>query len=149
MFVYEEWQLTHTLSQIVLYYALIWKENCFNARMWLASFFHIIIMIIAVMYLLSLLIIGVCLHKVYSHKNYKGRKRIIVRYKETILIIMYKRTWCLTKSWNNYEAIMKKHLKIMKTNKTIIKQSMKNRQQILNKSINNPEKIVEKSMKNL
>ena len=53
-------------------------------------------MIIAVMYLLSLLIIGVCLHKVYSHKNYKGRKRIIVRYKETILIIMYKDTECPT-----------------------------------------------------
>ena len=72
-------------------YSLIWNENCFNGTMWLAKFFHIIITIIAVMDLLSLLIIGVCL-QVHSHKNYKGRKRIIVRYKETILIIMYKRT---------------------------------------------------------
>jgi hypothetical protein len=68
--------------------------------MWLARFFHIIITIIAVMYLLSLLIIGVCL-QVHSHKNYKGRKRIIVRYKETILIIMYKSTVCPSRSKAN------------------------------------------------
>ena len=87
---------THTPANCLVY-TLIWKENCFNGRMWLARFFHIIITIIAVMYLLSLLIIGVCL-QVHSHKNYKGRKRIIVRYKETILIIMYKRTGWQTRS---------------------------------------------------
>ena len=89
---------THKLANCLVY-ALIWKPNCFNGRMWLARFFHIIITIIAVMYLLSLLIIGVCL-QVHSHKNYKGRKRIIVRYKETILIIMYKGTGWPTKKYN-------------------------------------------------
>ena len=38
-----------------------------------------------------------CVLQVHSHKNYKGRKRIIVRYKETILIIMYNHTRCVLK----------------------------------------------------
>ena len=38
-----------------------------------------------------------CVLQVHSHKNYEGRKRIIVRYKETILIIMYNHTRCMLK----------------------------------------------------
>ena len=95
---------SHTSLQIVLYILLYEMKIALMVQCDWPSFFHIIITIIAVMDLLSLLIIGVCL-QVHSHKNYKGRKRIIVRYKETILIIMYKATgWPTNPGKYNYTA---------------------------------------------